>query len=56
MAVRPAKGAITPDMVFTLVGYLINKELLKGCYEKMEEGKAVGTDLLDKFLGSVYLG
>lgn len=37
-----------PDMVFTSVGHLINKELLKGCHEKMEDGKAVGIDGITK--------
>ena len=37
-----------PDMVFTSVGHLINKELLKECHEKMDGGKAVGIDGITK--------
>lgn len=37
-----------PDMVFTSVGHLINKELLKGCHEKMDGDKAVGIDGVTK--------
>lgn len=37
-----------PDMVFTSVGHLINKELLKKCHEKMDGGKAVGNDGVTK--------
>lgn len=37
-----------PDMVFTSVGHLINKELLKECHEKMDDGKAVGIDGVTK--------
>lgn len=33
-----------PDMVFTSVGHLINKEMLRGCHEEMENGKAAGID------------
>ena len=28
-----------PEMVFTSVGHLINKEMLKGCHEKMDGDK-----------------
>lgn len=37
-----------PDMVFTSIGHLINKELLKECHEKMEGDKAVGIDGVSK--------
>ncbi len=37
-----------PDMVFTSIGHLINKELLRECHEKMEGDKAVGTDGVTK--------
>lgn len=37
-----------PDMVFTSVGHLINKEMLKGCHEKMDGAKAVGIDGITK--------
>ena len=33
-----------PSMVFTSVGHLINKEMLKDCHEKMNGDKAVGID------------
>jgi len=28
-----------PNMVFTSIGHLINKEMLKSCHEAMDEGK-----------------
>lgn len=37
-----------PDMVFTSIGHLINKELLKSCHEKMDGKKAVGIDGVSK--------
>lgn len=37
-----------PNMVFTSVGHLINKELLKECHEKMDGEKAVGIDGVTK--------
>lgn len=37
-----------PDMVFTSIGHLINKELLKQCHEEMDENKAVGIDGVTK--------
>lgn len=37
-----------PDMVFTSIGHLINKELLKECHEKMDGKKAVGIDGVTK--------
>ena len=37
-----------PEMVFTSVGHLINKELLKECHEKMDGDKAVGIDRVTK--------
>jgi group II intron reverse transcriptase/maturase len=37
-----------PEMVFTSIGHLINKELLKECHEKMDGKKAVGIDGITK--------
>lgn len=37
-----------PDMVFTSVGHLISKEMLKGCHARMDGGKAVGIDGITK--------
>lgn len=37
-----------PEMVFTSIGHMINKELLKECHEKMDGGKAVGIDGITK--------
>lgn len=37
-----------PEMVFTSIGHLINKELLKECHEKMDGDKAVGMDGVTK--------
>lgn len=37
-----------PEMVFTSIGHLINKELLKECHEKMNGDKAVGIDGITK--------
>lgn len=37
-----------PDMVFTSIGHLINKELLRECHEKMDGKKAVGIDGVTK--------
>ena len=37
-----------PEMVFTSLGHLINKELLKECHEKMDGDKAVGIDGVTK--------
>jgi len=37
-----------PDMVFTSIGHLINKEMLKRCHEKMDGSKAVGIDGITK--------
>ena len=37
-----------PNMVFTSLGHLLNKELLQECHEKMEKGKAVGIDGISK--------
>lgn len=37
-----------PEMVFTSIGHLINKELLRECHEKMDGGKAIGTDGVTK--------
>lgn len=33
-----------PDMVFTSIGRLINKEMLKDCHRRMDGDKAVGID------------
>ena len=37
-----------PNMVFTSIGHLLNKELLQECHKKMEKGKAVGIDGVTK--------
>ncbi|MGN0484625.1 MAG: group II intron reverse transcriptase/maturase [Lachnospiraceae bacterium] len=37
-----------PDMVFTSVGHLINKEMLLSCHEEMDGRKAVGIDGITK--------
>ena len=37
-----------PEMVFTSVGHLINKELLEDCHRKMDGKKAVGIDGVTK--------
>ena len=37
-----------PNMVFTSIGHLINKEMLKSCHEVMDEEKAVGIDGVTK--------
>lgn len=37
-----------PDMVFTSVGHLINKELLADCHKEMDGTKAVGIDGMTK--------
>ncbi len=37
-----------PEMVFTSVGHLINKDLLMKCHESMDGDKAVGTDGVTK--------
>ena len=37
-----------PDMVFTSIGHLLNKKLLKSCHEKMDGKKAVGIDGVTK--------
>lgn len=37
-----------PDMVFTSIGHLVNKELLEECHEKMDGEKAVGMDGITK--------
>lgn len=37
-----------PDMVFTSIGHLVNKEMLKKCHEAMDGDKAVGIDGITK--------
>ena len=37
-----------PNMVFTSVGHLINKEMLKSCHLEMDGNKAVGIDGVTK--------
>ena len=37
-----------PDMVFTSIGHLINKELLTECHEDMDGKKAAGIDGVTK--------
>lgn len=41
-------SAENPNMVFTSVGHLIDKELLKDCNAKMDGDKAVGIDGVTK--------
>ena len=33
-----------PDIVFTSLGHLINKEMLKSCHAQMDGTKAVGIE------------
>ncbi len=44
----PQLSRENPDMVFTSIGHLINKELLKECHERMDGKKAVGIDGITK--------
>lgn len=44
-----------PAMVFTSIGHLINKELLRECHEKMDGRKAVGIDGITKEEYSAHL-
>ena len=37
-----------PNMVFTSIGHLINKEMLKKCHETMQKDKAIGIDGITK--------
>lgn len=37
-----------PEMVFTSIGHLINKELLMECHKKMDGTKAIGIDGITK--------
>ena len=37
-----------PNMVFTSIGHLINKEMLMDCHRKMDGNKAVGIDGVTK--------
>lgn len=37
-----------PDMVFTSIGHLINKDMLKSCHNDMDADKAVGIDGVTK--------
>ena len=37
-----------PNMVFTSLGHLINKEMLKSCHSEMDGDKAVGIDGVTK--------
>ena len=37
-----------PELVFTSVGHLINKEMLKRCHEQMDGKKAAGIDGITK--------
>ena len=36
-----------PNMVFTSIGHLINKEMLKSCHEAMDEEKAGKRSIVD---------
>ena len=38
-----------PDMVFTSLGHLLNKEMLKSCHAQMDGTKAVGIDGITKY-------
>ena len=44
-----------PNMVFTSVGHLIDRELLAKCHEEMDADKAVGIDGITKDAYSVML-
>ena len=37
-----------PNRVFTSIGHLINKDLLRKCHERMDGNKAVGIDGITK--------
>ena len=37
-----------PNMVFTSIGHLINKEMLKKCHKTMQKDKATGIDGITK--------
>ena len=37
-----------PDMVFTSLGHLMNKEMFKSCHNQMDGTKAVGIDGITK--------
>ena len=37
-----------PNIVFTSIGHLINKDLLRKCHERMDGNKAVGIDGITK--------
>ena len=37
-----------PDMVFTSLGHLLNKEMLKNCHAQMDGTKVVGIDGITK--------
>lgn len=44
-----------PDMVFTSIGHLVNRELLRECHEKIDGKKAVGIDGITKEEYSTHL-
>ena len=37
-----------PNMVFTSIGHLIDKDMLKSCHESMDKDKVVGIDGVTK--------
>ncbi len=37
-----------PEMVFTSIGHMVNKGLLKECHEGMDGNKAAGIDVMTK--------
>lgn len=46
-----------PNMIFTSIGHLINKEMLKSCHEEMDEDKGVRTfswNRIKQFQDCVY--
>ena len=45
-----------PTMIFTSIGHLINKEMLKSCHEAMDGNKAKGIDGVHKDTRFISLG
>ena len=44
----PQLSSEQPELVYTSVGHLINKEMLKRCHEQMDGKKAAGIDGITK--------
>ena len=44
-----------PNMVFTSIGHLINKDMLKSCHESMDKDKAVGIDGVTKEVYEAFI-